>query len=126
MTQNPDGNALVIYLENGAPIGTRLQYCCGYANSAGDRHSALWPHTAYFCPVCGEIWARVIYDYQFNYVPLVPVSWSIESRRCASHGDGTLLTGYEGEHLRSCSPELLSREALILCLRNPNGPLNFN
>ena len=111
-----DGTAVVHYLEGNSIVGTREVYCCGYASSDGSRHSASWPNTAYFCPVCGEIWGRAVYDYHFQYSPVTPHNWVVESRRCAKHGDGLFLSGYGEEHLPFCSRELLAREALILCL----------
>lgn len=114
-----DGNALVHYFEGNRLVGTRLQYCCGYAPSKGERRSAYWPNTAFFCPTCGEIWGRAVLDHQFQYSPIPQASWAIESRRCVEHGDGLFLSGYGESHLPSCSRELLQREALILCFHQP-------
>jgi hypothetical protein len=119
-TSEPSGNGTILYLEGNTLIGTRLQYCCGYAKSDGSRHSAFWPNTAYFCPTCGEIWARAILQPHFNYQPIPHFSWVTENRRCPTHGDGTLLAGFtEANHLSCCSLDLLKREALLLCLGNP-------
>lgn len=115
------GNATVLYLEHGQLVGTRRQYCCGYARSDGTRTSAYWPCTAYVCPVCGELWGREILSYEFNYQPIPQNPWIVETRRCAQHGDGTLLAGFTTEaHLSCCSLDLLKREALLLCIRNPH------
>lgn len=109
-----DGKALVTYLEHGVLVGTREMYCCGYSPTSGKSISAYWPHTAMFCPVCGEIWGRVIYNYQFQYLPTPTLSpWVIEIRRCLTHGDGQFLVGLD-DHLLSCSPDLLRREYLVL------------
>jgi hypothetical protein len=118
LPSSPDGNATVQYFEGSTFIGTREVYCCGYAKSDGTRTSAFWPHTAYFCPHCGEVWARAIYDHHFDYQPIPQASWVVETRRCPIHGDGLLLTGYLSD-LTQCSRELLAREALLLCITNP-------
>lgn len=118
-----DGNATILYFEYERPVGSRLQYCCGYAPTKGERRSAYWPCTAYVCPICGELWGREILDYHFQYSPIPKTSWVVETRRCPSHGDGTFLSGYAGDHLSQCSTELLHREALILCLSNPTKEL---
>lgn len=118
-----DGTASVHYFEGNSLVGTREMYCCGYARSDGKRYSASWPNTAYFCPVCGEIWGRAVYDHHFQYSPVTPHNWVVESRRCVQHGDGFFLSGYGLENLPSCSRELLAREALILCLHQPTKDL---
>lgn len=115
---SPDGNATVSYFEGSQFLGTREVYCCGYASTDGKRHSAYWPHTAYFCPHCGEVWARAVYDHHFAYSPIPAASWVVESRRCPSHGDGYLLSGCNSLQLSTCSRELLAREALLLCLHH--------
>ena len=115
---SPSGTALVHYFERDQPVGTRQMHCCGYLSASGQRSSGYWPNTAYFCPCCGELWGRAIYDHQYDYQPFVATSWVIETRRCAEHGDGSFLSGYNAEHLPFCSHELLKREATILCLHN--------
>lgn len=117
------GKAKVLYLENNVPVGFREIDCSSYTSLSGTINSAAYPHTAFFCPTCGEIWARAIYDFQFSYQPLIESSWVTEIRRCPQHGDGTFLSGYSGSHLENCSRELLAREALILCLNEPNREL---
>lgn len=112
---NHDGTATVYYSEQDVPIGTRRAYCCGYSE-----RSALWPNIAYFCPTCGSLWARAIYCFEFDYSPRVQLPWVCETRRCARCGDGTLLSGYGDEHLSECSPDLLTRELLILLERYPS------
>lgn len=115
----PSGNAIAQYFEGNQFIGERLMYCCGYSPSTDVRVSAYWPNTAYFCPICGEVWAREILQHQFDYAPIPQKPWVVETRRCAQHGDGYLLVGKESE-LRHCSTPLLAREALLLCIRNPH------
>jgi len=113
---NPTGNARATYtLPSGEVLGHRDLYLCG-ATTASDRFSAYWPHTAYFCPECGEIWARMKYEYEFDYAPRVPGRWTTEIRRCESHGDGYLLVAVPLDH---CSPEILSRELNLLLKRTP-------
>ena len=111
------GIAYVRYFEKDSFIGTREMYCCGFSPGNGAPPvSAHWPHTAYFCPVCGEIWARAVLEHQFNYAPLpAKILWSVEIRRCAEHGDGTLLIGHLTD-LERCSQSLLAREALALSM----------
>lgn len=122
MSLQPTGNAVMRYYEKDQLVGTRRLYCCGYSASAKSPViSAYWPHLAFFCPTCGEIWARGIYDYDFDYEPrsnLSALHWLVESRRCPEHGDGTLLSGYL-HHLSDCDKALLAREALVLSL-NPH------
>jgi hypothetical protein len=112
------GNAIAAYFEGSTLVGQRTMYCCGYAPSEDVHISAFWPHTAYFCPVCGEIWGRLIMNYQFQYSPspnLAGTSWAVESRRCAAHGDGQFLTGFrEARDLQHCSTDLLRREYFVL------------
>lgn len=107
-----DGLATVQYFERDTYVGSRQMYCCG-ASSAGVSFSAYWPHTAYFCPVCGDLWGRAVMCYEFEYAPKVPGSWIVEKRRCVEHGDGQFL--YDGINsdsvwLNYASPELLTRE----------------
>lgn len=106
-----DGSATVFYSDQGIPVGERRVYCCG-ASDSGETFSAYWPNTAYFCPACGEIWGRAVYDFEFEYSPrVVGRPWVVESRRCVKHGDGTFLAG---QLLEGCSSELLTRELLAL------------
>lgn len=107
----PSGNSTVLYMEGESVVGQREIYCCGYSPSAGVSVSAYWPHTAYFCPMCGEIWGRAIYSHHFDYKPIPQASWVVETRRCVKHGDGTLLTGQSLDH---CSTNLLTREFLAI------------
>jgi len=105
------GIAVARYFDAGTCVGTRRLYCCGYRDTDGASHSAYWPHTAYFCPHCGEIWGREVLSHQFNYAPIPNTPWVLETRRCRKHGDGMFLTG---KLLEDCSTELLQREFSIL------------
>lgn len=105
------GTAVVRYFDFSTFVGTREMYCCGYRGTDGTPHSALWPHIAYFCPHCGEVWGREVLAYKFTYSPIPPERWMVETRRCAKHGDGLFLTGKD---LDNCSPELLRRELSLL------------
>ena len=105
------GNATVLYMEGSRPVGEREVYCCGYSPSTGISISAYWPHTAYFCPICGEVWGRAIYQHHFTYSPTSKNSWVVETRRCVKHGDGTFLTA---QPLENASHKLLTRELLAL------------
>lgn len=107
------GDAVVTYLEGGHFVGQREHYACS-VNIGGESHSAYWPHLAYFCPLCGELWGRALYSYSFDYQPLVDQPWVIEQRRCVKHGDGQFLAGVDAHFLDQCSPELLTREMLAL------------
>lgn len=113
------GNATVTYLEQDRFVGSREVYCCGYAPTSGVTVSAYWPHTAYFCPRCGSLWGRAIYDYHFDYAPIPKGSWAIESRPCVRCGDGQFLYGHDS--LEGVSPELLTRELLALIEGAANG-----
>lgn len=54
--------------------------------------TAAISHTAYCCPVCGEIWGRRIY-----HSP--DIRWRFYERPCEKHGDGSLVfSEYEWEH----------------------------
>lgn len=109
------GNSTIQYFEGSRFIGERLSYCCGAREADGISFSAFWPHTAYFCPYCGEVWGREIYQHHFEYSPRPPESWVVEKRPCPRHGDGQFLSGLsEFEH---CSDDLLRREVLVLLLK---------
>jgi hypothetical protein len=111
------GPATVRYFEGTTFVGSREQYCCGYSPAGSTEIlSAFWPHIAYFCPMCGEIWGREVLDPEFAYSPIPKNLWALETRRCAFHGDGLFLSGLRTDSLlETCSPELLRREALLLC-----------
>lgn len=110
------GSATVQYFEGSRYVGDLRHYCAGYRSPGGKLSSCLWPHKAYFCPKCGELWARAVYQYEFDYSPLLSeVEWTVTTRRCPRHGDGQFLSGLsEFEH---CSDDLLRREVLVLLLK---------
>ena len=108
---------MVNYFEQDQFVGQRKMYCCGYDQVSGPSVSAFWPHTAYFCPQCGQLWGRAIFDYQFDYSPIPRSSWVIESRPCAHCGDGQFLVGQYPEDLGPEAYDLLKREVLVLLER---------
>ena len=108
MTQ---GIAIAQYFSGASLVGTRETYLIGYAREDGTSHSGYWPHTAYFCPMCGEIWGRELLLPQFSYTPIPKTLWVTETRRCVRHGDGKFLTG---KPLEKCSHDLIKREFTIL------------
>lgn len=114
-----DGNARILYFEKGVFQGERACYLPGHMRASGERISCYWPNTAYFCPSCGEIWARAVFDFSFDYKPLPQAAWVAEIRKCAEHGDGHLLIGQDDSSLSFCSTKLLAREALLYCLAGP-------
>lgn len=116
------GMATYLYFEDKQLIGQRTAHVAGYKAPSG-YHTSMAFHTAYFCPVCGEIWARVLFQPSFNYEhPEGPVLWSTETRRCAAHGDGYLLVGLESQ-LSHIEGRILRREALLLCLNRGIGEM---
>ena len=105
------GAATILYFDQDqAFLGQCKVYCCGYSET----YSAYWPNTAFFCPLCGELWARAIFTFDFTYTPIPKETWTVTKRPCAKCGDGTLL----GEQLDGASPELLTRELLALLERH--------
>jgi hypothetical protein len=75
-----DGTATLTRFRAGQVVGTTRVYCCG---TPPDR-SAFYPHIASFCPECGEVWQREVYTYDFDYRPIPPGKWRVETERCAS------------------------------------------
>lgn len=117
-----DGHALVRYFDHETFSGERRVYCCGAANDRGS-FSAYWPHTAYFCPVCGDLWGRAIFDYDFTYEPRISALWTVEQRRCVLHGDGQFLFS---QSLEFASVDLLTRELLVLIEGAEHGNYSSN
>lgn len=121
-TKDYHGNGMIQFFEGTRFVGEQKRYFCG-ANDGGESFSAYWPHTAYFCSQCGEIWGRAICQYGFDYKPRVLAPWTIEQRRCVKHGDGYFLGHIPvlrpEQDLDACSPELLLREATLLLMRQP-------
>lgn len=116
------GLATIQYFEKNNYVGERTQYFCS-ASNGGPSFSAYYPHIAFVCPHCGELWGRAVCEYHFPYRPIVGSAWSVEVRRCAKHGDGTFLGMLPivnpQAHLDSCSLPFLQREAMLLLLRQP-------
>jgi hypothetical protein len=108
------GITTVQYFEKDQFIGERT-LACGSVSVDGKSFSAYWPHIAYFCPSCGELWGREVYQHDFKYTPYVKSSWAMEVRRCVECGDGTFLTE---RNLDGCSKDLLTREFLALLARS--------
>lgn len=108
------GNATLLYFEGQSFVGQRSVFCCGYENQ-----SAYWPNIAYFCAECGELWAKMIYDFHFTYLPIPQTKWITEGRRCVRCGNGSLLETH-GIDLDTCSDNLITREFLAL-LEKYNG-----
>ena len=112
------GQAKAIYLESGRCVGERV-LSIQPVQVGGTYHSAYLPSTAYFCPYCGEIWAREIISLPPNYKPIPKTSWAVEHRACPEHGDGYLLVGKD---LDNCSLSLLKREVELLFLNRGGIP----
>ena len=107
---NHSGAASILYLDQDQSLlGRREVYCCGYNES----QSAYWPHTAFFCPSCGDLWARAIFSFNFEYRPIPQEAWKVTARRCVKCGDGTLLD----DQLDNADSELITREFLALLER---------
>jgi len=66
-------------------LGSREVEEVWYPESRTNPPGAAFRHTnlALCCPVCGEIWGRVMYD---RAMP----NWLFETRRCGKHPDGEL------------------------------------
>jgi hypothetical protein len=104
------GSVLVHYYVGGTPYGYYRQYCCGF-NDAGTSYSGYWPHVALFCPQCGDLWGRALFEYNFNYEPVPQQPWALVKRRCGGCGDGSLLLDAP---LKGASAALLHYELLTL------------
>lgn len=112
-----EGNATIQYFEGSRYTGSQRVYCCG-ASAEGERFSAYWPHVAFFCPQCGELWGRAIYQREFDYRPRIAAEWHVESKRCVRCGDGQFLAGLP---LDGADTDLLTRELLALMEGVSNG-----
>ena len=113
--ENISGTSIVQFFERDVFVGDLQQYSCGYADGAGRRHSCHWPHIAFFCPSCGELWGRAILTHRFFYNPTIPNAWQVVERSCVECGDGQFLS--EKEDLGSVSSALLFREFQVLLMR---------
>lgn len=82
---------------------------------------AIWHrNTAYFCPECGDIWARRVFTHA---APLT--GWAVENRYCEKHGDGTLLTRpAHALDLLNPSFSFLCRELLLWSTRREYNPFD--
>ena len=60
--------------------------------------------TAYFCPVCGQVWGRILLLNSKKDA----VSWSLTFVPCLAHGSGSFLDGFRAKGLL----ELLPQKAL--------------
>jgi len=76
--QKNDGNATLSTFEGDHLISAELVYCCGYEGG----RSAFWPHRAWFCPECGTIWRRAVYEYHFSYTPIPSGAWRVTLEDC--------------------------------------------
>lgn len=122
VSANYTGIGLIQYFEGNNFVGQRRKYFCG-TSYGGESYSASYPHTAYFCSQCGEIWGRAICQYDFAYKPISLAPWTIEQRRCVKHGDGYFIGHIPviapERDLDEYSPELLLREVTLLLMRQP-------
>jgi len=115
------GKVTVQYFERDVFVGERLAHSSSMAYGGG-HYSSYWPNTAYFCPTCGDLWAREIYQFHFDYEPLPKSSWVVEIRRCVRCGDGTFLAGQDIDKIEN--EALLRRELAALIYnfeRNQNA-----
>lgn len=118
------GEATLRYFEYEQLVGEERRLCASHTTGAGETFSGCYPNTAYFCPVCGNIWGRAVYEFKFDYQPIPAKLWTLEIRRCRNDGDGLFLTGHSDFMLNhTCSISLLRREAEILVLRENNHKL---
>lgn len=105
------GQATIYVSEHNQHIGTEQVYACGYdSNGGGTTHSAYWPNIAYVCEQCGQLWARRVYQFHFDYKPIPSALWVFVQRNCATCGDGLLV---EELGLETASPGLIEREFLL-------------
>src|SRR3972149_2161735 len=113
MTTPVAGPGIVQFIEQGKYVGSRLSYMAG-ASIGGESVSGFWPHVAYFCTECGDLWARAIWSPEgkwWSYHPLPSAKWRVELSHCQKHDGGFLLQ--DTPSLDDCSPELLQREAFL-------------
>ncbi len=79
--------------------------------TADTRDIWWWTSSAYFCPVCGEIWARIVMETREGKQQ--PFSPKIVS--CPQHPDpwnvpGSLLTGFMVDKFDALPPDAIKRE----------------
>jgi len=61
---------------------------------------------AYFCPCCGEIWARIFIDVE-------PQHWMVSTMLCAKHGLGSIWREWDKEYMDALPIEALKLEFLL-------------
>lgn len=111
------GAARVTYWTGNIFLGDRRQYC-----ALSGEHSCYYPNRIFFCPVCGDVWAREVWQFEFPYSPRPHLpSWVSESSPCEAHGGGLLLPDTLGDP-SSYSPQLLRRESLVLIRQTERIP----
>jgi hypothetical protein len=80
---------------------------------------------AYFCPDCGDVWARLVFTSQFPHVEPQPFNDPLRVG-CLQHGDpweiaGSLLSGRMLGILPYLPPDILQRELMIHCQAYERG-----
>ena len=65
-------------------------------------------HTALFCPDCGQIWARILYE--------GAESFYVKHKHCMKHGDGSFFLSTDALDSIQLSDELAQYEAEITLL----------
>jgi len=98
-------------------LGETSHYCAGFSDG-GKSYSGFWPHVAFFCTECGELWGRRFYQHPPSYSPLPSAKWVVQERRCRECGDGELLAAGMEE---AASPELLKYEFEVLLTKAEKG-----
>lgn len=78
-------------------------------------------HKAFCCPVCGEIWGRVIFLPHREWNPGHRLSWLFETRACPKHGNGSLLTSVP--ELNSITEVSFLRHEALVAVRGNLPPL---
>lgn len=87
-------------------VGER--FICTRKTEWHNNGTAVIRHTAYCCPLCGEVWARRIY-----HAP--DLQWAFYTRPCEKHGDGSLVfSELEWDHIlyHVDAPEHVAAEEL--------------
>ena len=70
-----------------------------------NRHSI-----AYFCPVCGQVWGRILMlNCKKESTP-----WTVTFVECEQHGGGSFLDGHRAEGYLYVFPEKVLRRELLL------------
>lgn len=82
-TGTTSGQATLSVFQGDRLVRSGERYCAG----GREGHSALWPHVAWFCRICGEIWRREVYTYHFDYRPECGDRWTIVQNICDKCGE---------------------------------------